>query len=67
MKISEEKKAMIRSFARHNSHHETARRFGVCHATVGNVVGRKKVKRTVKEKVQDRVYFRHEDYLGGLV
>lgn len=67
MKLSEEKRAMIKSYAKHNSRRQTAKRFGVCHTTVCHVAGTRKVVRTVsaKEKTPNNGFFRHEDF-GGI-
>lgn len=64
MKISEEKKEMIKSFAKHNSNRITAKRFEVCPRSVGLIVGAKKVTRRVVVKTPDTIYFRHEDFAG---
>lgn len=64
MKISSEKKSMIKSFARNNSNRVTAKRFEVCPRTVGLIVGAKKVTRRVVVKTPDPIYFRHEDFTG---
>lgn len=65
-RISEEKKQIVKEFCKDNKKSDASKLFGISTATISRITGT--APRAVKkERVASKIFFRHEDYLGGLV